>query len=397
MRRFLLIVVLVLIGAGLATAQDGPSSASPTAILLPNTVQPLAHTPTAPSIFGGELFTQLAGLDGGGAGSQDFTDFGGYVHAAEDFIVPTGGVNIGGVYVPGIYITDGSTPVDLDVLFYADAAGVPGATLCSYTLTTWLDNNGDFTIDLPTPCALPAGTHWFTVSATMACATNPCNQWFWETHTQVGQPAVMIDPNNIYGLGCTTWTTFSACTGFAVNNGVGFVLYDAILYDLAATLQCNGDDLAIDIAAGDAPFTVDITRNGTVSTYPDVGYGTLTVNGPGDFVDVTITETGSTPESVNLGDFHCPVPLNAPNNGMLQISVAQTQPIYDSAGGAVIQLPSGEPLLLPHDYDGNGFDTHIITAKGTVAGVTWYGIFIGNDTWVWLPSTNVTVLYDLLD
>lgn len=397
MRRFVLILVLVVLGAGLTTAQDNPTPSGLTPLLLPASVQPSLRPPVAPSIYGGETFNQTSGLDGGGVGSQDFTDYGAAVHVADDFVVGAGGTSIGGVYVPGIYITDGSTPVDLDIIFYDNAAGVPGSPVCSYTVLTWLDTNGDFTIDLPTPCNLTAGTHWVTVAATMACATNPCNQWFWETHTQVGNPGVMIDPLDLYGLGCTTWTTFSACTGFAVNNGVGFILYDANVYNLSAGLQCDGDDLVIDLSSGDPPFTIDLTLNGGAVTYTDVGLGSLTINGPGDFLDIVVTETGSDPESVDFGDFHCPVPLNAPNNGMLLITVAQSQPIYDSAGGSMIRLPSGEALLLPHDYDGNGFDTHIITAKASVAGQIWYGIFIGNDVWVWLPNTNVTVLYDLLD
>lgn len=84
--------------------------------------------------------------------------------------------------------------------------------------------------------------------------------------------------------------------------------------------------------------------------------------------------------------------LQVPNVGEILISLAQTQPAYVSAGGEPIYLPNGAPLLLPHDYDGNGFDTYVVTETKSVDGTLWLGIFIGNEIWVWVPSTHVTIL-----
>ncbi len=57
-------------------------------------------------------------------------------------------------------------------------------------------------------------------------------------------------------------------------------------------------------------------------------------------------------------------------------------------------MPGREALsfLLPNDADGNGFDTHIITAIAIRDDVTWYAIWLGSIDFVWVRADDVQVL-----
>ncbi len=92
------------------------------------------------------------------------------------------------------------------------------------------------------------------------------------------------------------------------------------------------------------------------------------------------------PVAGNSGDF--------PNIGMVKISVEQAQPAYDSAGGSIIRHNGGHELWLPHDYDGNGFDTYVVTETMMVDGRLWVGMWLGSQTYGWVPLDLVTVIYD---
>ena len=94
----------------------------------------------------------------------------------------------------------------------------------------------------------------------------------------------------------------------------------------------------------------------------------------------------------NVGGVAPPVTvLNVPNKGEIMITAANGQPAYDSPAGSVIRHNGGAELWLPQDYDGNGFDTYVITETVVVDGRTWYGIFLGNETWAYVPADTVTV------
>ncbi len=92
------------------------------------------------------------------------------------------------------------------------------------------------------------------------------------------------------------------------------------------------------------------------------------------------------PVAGNTGDF--------PNIGMVKISVEQAQPAYDSAGGSIIRHNGGHELWLPHDYDSNGFDTYVVTETMMVDGRLWVGMWLGSQTYGWVPIDMVTIIYD---
>ncbi len=85
--------------------------------------------------------------------------------------------------------------------------------------------------------------------------------------------------------------------------------------------------------------------------------------------------------------------LSQPQIGMISISTAQAQPVYESADGGVVRNADGKELWLPSDYDGNGFDTYLVLSSVDMDGTTWLEIFIGNGSAnVWVPLDGVTVI-----
>ncbi len=79
--------------------------------------------------------------------------------------------------------------------------------------------------------------------------------------------------------------------------------------------------------------------------------------------------------------------------GMISISTAQAQPVYESAGGNVVRDSGGNELWLPQDYDGSGADTHLVMSSSDIDGRTWYEIWIGDQSnLVWVPADKVTVV-----
>lgn len=84
-----------------------------------------------------------------------------------------------------------------------------------------------------------------------------------------------------------------------------------------------------------------------------------------------------------------PAAFAVPNLGEVMISTSSPQPVYESAGGGVVRVNTNE-LWLPRDADGNGSDTYIVTEIAVVNEETWLALFVGSDTWVWVPFDSVT-------
>ncbi len=154
--------------------------------------------------------------------SQQFPDFGGSVlQSADDFDVPAGETwDVDGVNALGLYfncVTCGPTPT-VDVIFYADAGGMPGAVECDYQNIAYSDLDGDplatlFDINLPSACSLGEGTHWVSVMADMDFGQ--LGQWGWtENDTQHGNVGQFQDPDDLLGDGsfCESWTDVNVCT-----------------------------------------------------------------------------------------------------------------------------------------------------------------------------------------
>ena len=62
---------------------------------------------------------------------------------------------------------------------------------------------------------------------------------------------------------------------------------------------------------------------------------------------------------------------------------------YGSPGGEPARLSNGAVIVLPQDYDGNGFDTYVVTDSTVIDGETWVSIFLGNESFAWVQLSQV--------
>lgn len=78
--------------------------------------------------------------------------------------------------------------------------------------------------------------------------------------------------------------------------------------------------------------------------------------------------------------------VNYPNNGEIMISSVAPVYTYGAAGDYMTNI------VLPKDYDGNGYDTYVVTATAEVAGEMWYAIWVGGPAYLWVPGSQVIVI-----
>lgn len=102
---------------------------------------------------------------------------------------------------------------------------------------------------------------------------------------------------------------------------------------------------------------------------------------------VVVTTTWS--NAISPADYTLVVsdhPLRVPNRGEVLISAGAPVVPYAAPGEYALGI------TLPADYDGNGFDTYVVTGSTTLNGETWYSIFLGNEDFVWVRASQVQVL-----
>ena len=84
--------------------------------------------------------------------------------------------------------------------------------------------------------------------------------------------------------------------------------------------------------------------------------------------------------------------VSVPNFGEVMITSEIAQFGYGAPAGEPARNPDGSGVWLPHDWDGNGFDTYVVTGSTDVDGEIWLSIFIGNEQWVWVPQSTVITI-----
>ncbi|MEJ2086587.1 MAG: choice-of-anchor R domain-containing protein [Acidobacteriota bacterium] len=208
--------------------------------------------------------------------SQDFTDLGGEVMAADDFVVPGGQswaldrVAVFGALAEVVMPSNAT----YDVTIYNDSGGVPGTAVCSHTgltsntVTVAPGVEAGFQVDLPSVCNLGAGTYWLEIQAVVPSTSAA---FFWESSTTAnGNPDVWRDPNNIFGTGCTDWTTHTLCGPFG---GPDPDLCLA-LFEQGAILDLAPPFVTLELD----PVHLDPLANGTLTaTASEIETGTATV------------------------------------------------------------------------------------------------------------------------
>jgi hypothetical protein len=235
-----------------------------------------------------------------GAANASFTN-----QAADDFVVTdASGWTVDTVFAGGVYFNGvGLTPF-VNVEFYADSAGLPGALVKSYDgITSYVDNGlGTLTIDLSgDPAFLPQGTYWVSVAADMDFAAG--GQWGWTERTvQSGAASAWRNPGGGFATACTDWGPRVALCGvggpdpdliFSLSGTIGGgggtscdVLEDIPWLSLSPTNGSTGAGSATDV-------TVTFDSTGLASGQYT---GVLCVNsndpdpGPGNGTDLVVVD-----------------------------------------------------------------------------------------------------------
>jgi hypothetical protein len=147
------------------------------------------------------------------------------VQAADDFTVPAGETwsltEVVSAWFGEEY--DLEEPPTNNVFIYADTgSGVPGPQLFAQTGDTTAPEVlnevlGIFKWEIPISGAptLDPGTYWISLQASGSKSLN--GTWYWgEVAPGRGSPAVLRNPGDGYGSGCTAWTERSVCVSSSV-------------------------------------------------------------------------------------------------------------------------------------------------------------------------------------
>lgn len=194
-------------------------------------VQPLRSVASAPVAIpvpeGGVLYDQTDNPGAGGISSQNFEAANNAFDnaAADDFQVPAGlAWTVNEVFVPGVYFGGPGPAASVDVNFYADSGGLPGAVECTAAGVVPTDSAGSFNIALPAPCVLPEGAHWVSVVANQDFT--PFGQWGWTERTvQSFSPSAWQNPGGGFGTPCTAWGARFGLCAVGLDPDLAFTLF----------------------------------------------------------------------------------------------------------------------------------------------------------------------------
>lgn len=236
---------------------------------------------------GDVIYDQLSEIGQNYMSSHAFTDPGSadYItYAADDFIVPAGeSWNIAYVDIAGAYFEWNGNAIDaLDLTFYSDDNGIPGAALHTLSgLTGYneilLDTNSHiskYEISLPETIVFTEGHYWIGVQA--SSDNNVTGQWGWCTHVDltIESEFQWKNPGDGYGTGFTGWTPASNIVWGDFN--LAFAFYGEGLDNDLAMISIDTPSTGSGLSTAE-PVTVSIKNEGTsVMTGFDVSYS---VNG----------------------------------------------------------------------------------------------------------------------
>lgn len=177
------------------------------------------------------LYNQNSGATGQLIDSQNFTsgtfsptynDSG-----ADDFVVPKKTTwTVTEVDVTGGYFQGYGPAASENVIFYADAKGMPGSAVKGGTFNGIVgkDSSGSFAISLGKGVKLKTGTYWVAVVANKAYDGGANGEWGWgETGSTKGNPGMWQNPGGGFGV-CPTWGTIPECISGAPAGDYAFDL-----------------------------------------------------------------------------------------------------------------------------------------------------------------------------
>ena len=111
--------------------------------------------------------------------SATFTDFPTFgSDLADDFVVPAGQTwNVQSIDADGGYFKGPGPATDWNVFIYTDSSTLPGTQIFSALNQPVSVVGTTFTVNLPTPAVLTAGTYWIEIQANMTFGTQ--GEWDW--------------------------------------------------------------------------------------------------------------------------------------------------------------------------------------------------------------------------
>jgi regulation of enolase protein 1 (concanavalin A-like superfamily) len=208
-------------------------------------------------LFSQTFYEQGMNQPGSGITSQVFTDLGGTVNSADDFIVPAGeSWTIAQIQTLG---SKNVLPIqDVELSVWSGApSGVPGTLIYTDIITPISgpdDANILLAINPNNPLVLTAGTYWVSVAPILPFSRNQ-GRWFWARFNSGGSGAVnseyhLIDPANIFDAGFTDWTPGSSASSPSLINlcfrligpdGEGCPYASAVCNDFTVQLDASGN------------------------------------------------------------------------------------------------------------------------------------------------------------
>ena len=217
-----------------------------------------------------------------------------------------------------------------------------------------------------------------------------------------------LSNSNVTYFSFGSWYTLDVVATFALGNGKR--AYDDMRYiPLDITFPQDQDSLSF-VYAQFVPGTVNLAlyNNGVqvfAQSYASAYIGGTFAEGQASvsgilFDNAVISHpplTGNDLTVDNLVTTNAPVPggggvtvLVVPHVSDIRIDSWAPVVVYGDPEGEPAKLSDGTVIVLPQDYDNNGFDTYIVTEVRTVNGRVWVSIFLGNTSFVWVPLDQVT-------
>jgi hypothetical protein len=244
------------------------------------------------------LYDQFNTVGDGYMVCQEFTDPASAANtsfSADDFVVPAGeSWAVRYVDVAGAYFAWNGNPIEsLNITFYENNNGVPGAALHTFThytnyneiLISEYAHSSRFEIMLPSTLEFTGGHYWLGVQAVGDFSV--MGQWGWLTHQgfTIENEYQWKNPADGYGTGSIDWTAASLLTWYDFN--------------LAFALYGEGLDNDLALMSIDAPVT-----SATLGSTEQI---TLTLKNEGSSLmtgfNVSYSVNGGTTITENVGTF----------------------------------------------------------------------------------------------
>ncbi len=157
-------------------------------------------------------------------------------------------------------------------------------------------------------------------------------------------------------------------------------------YDSIHNIQAEGAPVIVNFVGCCMSFATEYRQASVVTEVTD---GRLTISDTGG-TNTKINSIYIQPVSDVDGDGILDLPVTSvPNEGTIRINASSPTPLYVLPGNQIATDSNNNPIILPGDNIGQGFDTYIITDIRAFEGEVWVAIFLGSASYGWVPLSAV--------